>query len=64
MGKGLSDFISPWALTTLLSKVEMALCTKTQPGMYTGAQTLLLGEERLLLGPLRSSAIGHNYLLM
>ena len=55
MGKGLCDVISHWALTTLLSKVEMALCTMTQPGMYTRAQTLPLGAGCLLLGSLRSS---------
>ena len=37
MGKGPCDFISPWALTALLSKMELALCTVTQPSMYTGA---------------------------
>ena len=37
MGKGLCDFISHWALTCLLSKVEMAACTGTQFGTPWGA---------------------------
>ena len=37
MGKGLCDFISHWALTCLLSKVEMATCTETQSSMSRGA---------------------------
>ena len=37
MRKGLCNFISHWALTCLLSKVEMAACTGTQFGTPWGA---------------------------
>lgn len=55
MGKGPCDFISPWALAALLSKMELALCTVTQHGMYTGAWAGLGGAGCLLLGSLRPS---------